>query len=44
MQGFTDGHELFCEYGVEDSYVEYDFNKPEDEGGKYVHINIEEEK
>jgi hypothetical protein len=40
MQGFMDGHELFCIYGVEDSYVDYNFDILEDEGGKYVHIDI----
>jgi hypothetical protein len=38
-----DGHELFCIYGVEDSYVDYNFDILEDEGGKYVHIDIGEE-
>ena len=43
VEGFMAGHELFCEYGVEDNYIDYNFGIPEDEGGKYVHIDIGEE-
>lgn len=43
VRGFMDGHEMFCLYGHDDfEYVPYNFDVPEDEDGKYVHINTGE--
>ena len=40
VRGFMDGHEIYCMYGEEEG-IPYDFNVPEDEDGKYVHIGVE---
>jgi hypothetical protein len=43
MQGFMDGHENYLLFEHNEKYVPYNFDNPEDEGGKYVHIDIGEE-
>lgn len=38
MQGFMDGHVDFI-LDEKDDFEEYNFDMPEDEDGKYIHIN-----
>ena len=38
VEGFLAGHGDFCMFGDLDDFKEYDFDIPEDEDGKYVHI------
>ena len=38
VEGFINGHGNFCMFSDTDDFKEYDFNVPEDEDGKYVHI------
>ncbi len=39
MRGFMDGHENYILFDHDEDYEPYDFDVPEDEDGKYVHIN-----
>ena len=40
VQGFMDGHAEFCDWPDKDEFIDYRFDLPEDEDGKYVHIGI----
>jgi hypothetical protein len=40
MQGFLDGHGEFLMF--DHDFVDYNFDLPEDEEGKYVHIGTQE--